>query len=100
MFVMTSDYEGIPNALAEAMSLGLPCISTDCSPGGAALLMENGKNGLLVPVGDSDKLAEAMREYMDDPEFAEQMGRNAINIADTFSQEKILDQWISFIERV
>ena len=100
MFVMTSDYEGIPNALAEAMSLGLPCISTDCSPGGAALLMENGKNGLLVPVGDSDKLAEAMREYMDDPEFAEQMGRNAIKIADTFSQEKILDQWISFIERV
>ena len=100
MFVMTSDYEGIPNALAEAMSLGLPCISTDCSPGGAALLMENGKNGLLVPVGDSDKLAEAMKKYLDDPEFAEQMGRNAINIADTFSQEKILDQWISVIERV
>ena len=82
------------------MSLGVPCISTDCRHGGAAEILKNGENGLLVPAGDAGKLAEAMRKYMDDPEFAEQMGRNAINIADTFSQEKILDQWISFIERV
>ena len=99
MFVMTSDYEGIPNALAEAMSLGLPCISTDCSPGGAALLIENGENGLLVPAGDSGKLAEAMKKYIDDPEYAEQMGRNATEIVEKFSQEKILDQWISVIGR-
>ena len=100
MLVLSSDFEGIPNALMEAMSLGVPCISTDCRPGGAAEILINGENGLLVPAGDSGKLAEAMRKYLDDPEFAEQMGRNAINIADTFSQEKILDQWISFIERV
>ena len=100
MFVLSSDFEGIPNALMEAMSLGVPCISTDCRPGGAAEILINGENGLLVPAGDSDKLAEAMKKYIDDPEFAEQMGRNAINIAVTFSQEKILDQWISVIERV
>ena len=100
VFVLSSDFEGIPNALMEAMSLGVPSISTDCRPGGAAEILTNGENGLLVPAGDSGKLAEAMRKYMDDPEFAEQMGRNAMNIAETFSQEKILDQWISVIERV
>ena len=99
MFVLSSDFEGIPNALMEAMSLGVPCVSTDCSPGGAAELIRDGENGLLVPTGDAGKLAEAMKRYIIDPEFAEQMGRNALMISETFSQEKIFDQWISVIRQ-
>ena len=99
VFVLSSDFEGIPNALMEAMSLGVPCISSDCRPGGAAGLIKNGENGLLVPAGDAGKLAEAMRKYLNDPVFAEQMGKSAMEIAETFSEKKILDQWISVIGR-
>lgn len=47
--MLSSDFEGMPNALMEAIALGLPCISTDCDGGGAAFLIEDGVNGLLVP---------------------------------------------------
>ena len=52
LFVLPSDYEGMPNALIEAMVLGLAVIATDCPCGGAAMLIEGGISGLLVPVGD------------------------------------------------
>ena len=100
MFVMTSDYEGIPNALAEAMSLGLPCISTDCSPGGAALLIENGENGLLVPCNNPESICEAMKGLARDPATAESMGKQAIKITDRFSPEIISGMWIKAIEEL
>lgn len=98
MFVLTSDYEGIPNALAEAMALGVPCISTDCSPGGAALLIENGINGLLVPCGNSEKVYEAMKILAEDPARAEKMGKQAVVISERFNPEYISEKWIKVIE--
>ena len=60
LFVLTSDYEGMPNALMEAMALGLPCISTDCRPGGARTLIKSGKTGIIVPLRNVNALADKM----------------------------------------
>lgn len=98
LFVLSSDFEGIPNALIEAMSLGIPCVSTKCSPGGAELLIENGVNGLLTPCGDAIALANAIKAMLDDQAFAEKCGREARSIVDTFSEDKIFNQWEAFIE--
>lgn len=99
MFVLSSDFEGIPNALIEAMSLGVPCISTKCSPGGAELLIEDGKNGLLTPCGDATALALAMRRFLDNQEEAERMGAEVMSIAERFSEEKIFNLWYQEIHQ-
>lgn len=98
MSVLSSDFEGIPNAVIEAMSLGIPTISTDCSPGGAALLIQDKVNGLLVPCGDATALAEAMSSFLNTPDFAEQCGQEALKIKDTFSEEIIAQKWINYIK--
>lgn len=100
LFVLCSDYEGIPNALIEAMSLGIPCISTKCSPGGAELLIENGVNGLLVPCNDVDALAQAICSLLEDSQFAQTLGVNAQSVCDRFSPEKILNLWEVMIREV
>lgn len=72
-FVFSSDYEGYPNALMEAMAAGLPCISTDCPTGPSALITDK-KDGLLVPVGDALAMSRAMQRLLENPEAANQMG--------------------------
>ena len=100
IFVLTSDFEGIPNALIEAMELGIPCISTKCSPGGAELLITHAENGLLVDCGDVDGIAEAMKKYVENPGFALEMGTKARNITYLFSEEKIGNMWINLFSKI
>lgn len=97
MFVTSSDYEGLSNSLMEAMALGMPVIATDCLGGGAAALIQNGKNGLLVPKGDVQELYQAMRQFVEDPELAAECGKNAINIREDFSIEAIADKWMALM---
>ena len=59
-YVMSSFFEGMPNALMEAMAIGLPCVSTDC-PNGPSELISNGENGLLVSVGNRQKIDRKIR---------------------------------------
>lgn len=96
-FVLSSDFEGIPNALIEAMTIGLPCISTDCSPGGASLLIEDGVNGVLTPCGDAELMAEKMCWIVDHPEDADKMGLEARKIVGRFSDEKISTMWNNYL---
>lgn len=93
IFILTSDFEGIPNALLEAMSLGMPVISTDCSPGGAALLIENKKNGLLIPCGDIQVVSEAICYMIKSPQKAIEMAKQARNNMMNFNERTISQMW-------
>lgn len=100
MFLITSDFEGISNSLLEAMAVGLPCVSTDHSPGGARLLIQDHENGLLAPIADAQKLADAMCEFADNQELAEKCGNNAKDVVNRFAPSKIVDQWENYICRI
>lgn len=100
MYILTSDFEGIPNSLIEAMSLGLPCISTDCRPGGAKLLIEDGVNGFVVPPGDAHAIATKMKWYMSSPLMADKIGTEAKKISERFSEEKIMDLWEKYLREL
>lgn len=100
MFVLSSDLEGMPNALMEAMALGMPCISTDCDGGGARFLIEDGVNGLLVPKNDIDSMAAAMDKLLSDTELANQLGQEAHKICEHLAPEKIYKKWESYFSHV
>lgn len=98
LFALSSDFEGIPNALIEAMSIGLPCISTDCRPGGAAFLIENGVNGYVVPAGDTEQFAERMSAMVTDPGLMDVMSKESLKISERLSEGRIADMWNEYVE--
>lgn len=96
-FVLSSKTEGIPNVLIEAMAAGIPCIATDCEPGGPRQLLQNGKRGVLVPVDDVNKLAKAMCQYILHPEIARENGRQGLLIRNELDATKIGQMWLQLI---
>ncbi len=97
MYVSSSDYEGISNSMLEAMGMGLPVVCTDCPAGGARMAIQNGENGLLVPVGDSKAMYEAMRSLIDDPTLAKRLAENAYRIRERYSIDIIGQQWLDLM---
>ena len=99
-FVLTSDFEGLPNALIEAMALGIPCISTDCKPGGARELIHTGEDGVVVPVNDVEQLSEAMLNYIENPDWAESLGRRAAINIQRYAPLRIYDSWEKYMSEL
>lgn len=99
-FVLSSDYEGLPNVLMEAMAAGLPCISTDCQTGPSALI-ESGKNGLLVPVGDVEAMSRAMEYLIENPRAANDLGKAAKQrMKDWESSEVLAERLLLWLKRI
>lgn len=100
IYAFSSDYEGLPNALIEAMALGMPVVATDCPCGGPRTLITHEYNGLLIPVNDEVAMAENICRLIEDKELAEKLGANARKIADHVNEEAIIEQWKQYIDKV
>lgn len=100
VYVSTSDYEGISNSMIEAMALGIPVVCTDCPIGGARMMIKDGINGLLVPVGSKSEVAKAIERIIDDKEYAFKLGENARSIVNEISIEVIGARWLEYIKYV
>lgn len=100
VFLLTSNYEGMPNALIEAMAMGLPVISTKCEGGGAEFLIDHNVNGLLVPIDSQEELEEALFKLINDVELCKKLGAEAIKIRKTLDGEYICKQWMNYLDKV
>ena len=94
----SSDWEGMPNALIEAMAIGLPIVATDCPCGGPAALMTNEVDGILIPVGDTKAMENSINRLIEDRALAERFGAQAQKIVERVNVQAIYEQWRDFIE--
>ena len=97
LFVLSSRFEGFPNALCEAMAAGLPVIASDC-PTGPREIIQDGKNGLLVPTDNVAALAEAMARLMADSRLRNTLGREARDITQRYGLTAIASLWEAVLD--
>ncbi len=104
IYALTSKEEGLPNALIEAMALGLVAISTDCPCGGPADIISDGVNGILIPMGSNeemeDSLVHALDKVMSDDSLARKLSENALSVREKYSPARINALWKDFFEKV
>lgn len=97
MFVLSSDFEGLSNALLECMSMGVACISTKCE--GSTDVIRNGENGLIVDIGDEKALAAAMCELASDPELRRRLERQAMEDMRAYDKDVVVQDWARAIRQ-
>lgn len=101
LFVLSSDFEGMPNALMEAMAVGIPCIATDCPVGGSAMLFSEELSQYLFPCGDNKALAALMLKVLklsqdERREIGVKMGKRA----ESFQPQKIYSEWEKYFNSI
>lgn len=95
VFCLSSDYEGLSNALLEAMMMGLPCVSTNCA--GADEYITNGENGFIVDTGDTVEFAKAISMLLSDNEKRASFSLKSKESSNDFSMEKVMKKWDNVI---
>lgn len=97
VFVLSSDYEGVPNVVIEAMAMGVPCVSTDCAPGGAAELIDDGVNGFIVPVGDVDMMSKRIAELVENKDLANEFSSRSLRVKTIYESKNVCDRWLKYL---
>lgn len=93
IFALTSYTEGLPNSIMEAMALGAAVVSTNCPCGGPLELIENEENGILVPVGDANALADAFRKILSDEVLEKKLQENALKLREEYHPDNVNKKW-------
>ena len=96
---LSSDYEGFPSALVEAMACGCPVIATDC-PYGPAEILENGKYGILVPVDNEEALADAMQWLLTENTMREQLAEAGRKRAQTYDADIYAEKYVNLLSEL
>lgn len=99
-FILTSDHEGMPNALMEALAAGVPCISTDCPCGGPRELIRDGVNGFLIPVGDTGALVGKLDRLFGSREESSEISSEARRMSRDYLPGIVFEKWSGYITSV
>lgn len=100
LFAFSSDYEGMSNALIEAIAIGIPTLSTNHPIGGAKELIKDRENGLLTEVANAERFTTKMEEMLLNPDFSLKLAGNGLKLREDLSTQKIVLQWVNFFESV
>lgn len=100
IFVLSSRYEGIPNSLIEAMTMKLPIVATDCTPGGADFLTKHGDLGILVAIDDIDGIADGINRLIEDKDLYTTMSENSSLILEELKPSRISKLWIESFKSI
>jgi len=98
IFVFTSYWEGFPNALCEAMAVGLPVVSFDC-PSGPADVIENGETGILIANHDTDQFVQALVNLIDEPQKRDMLAKKARHLSDILGIDSIMVKWDDVVRK-
>ncbi len=97
MFLMTSDFEGMPNALMEAMTIGIPCVSTDCPCGGPRAISDGFSEEMLVPCGDAKALVERTKDLLENGDKQIELSKKERERSSLFETDRVMRKWESFL---
>jgi glycosyltransferase involved in cell wall biosynthesis len=93
--ILSSSWENFPHSIVESLAAGTPVIATNV--GGVGEVVDDGENGLLVPAGDGDALAAAVRQFFDDPSLADRLRANAVPSVERYSRERVYGRLLEIL---